>query len=202
MLDIPTIHALHEETVARWHREPVDNPYKDLLAVVCQQHAFNFNLWHEEDKARSPSATDATLAQVKRNIDKLNQQRNDWIEKIDEWLINDLLTRGITPGPDAPLNTETPGSATDRLSILSLRIFHLREQSEDASVTPERRAAAAERLPICLQQQKDLGGSLAQLVADIDAGRKRLRVYRQMKLYNDPRFNAYLAGTKAATPGA
>ena len=82
---------LHEATVARWHEEPLDNPYTGLLSVVCQQHQYNFQLWHEEDIARSPDVSDERIAKVKRAIDGYNQQRNDWIERIDETLAaNDL----------------------------------------------------------------------------------------------------------------
>ena len=125
---VQQITELQHETVARWHTCSPDNLYDGLLATVCQQHQFNFFLWHEEDIARSPDVSDVRIAAVKRSIDRYNQQRNDWIEKIDECVIERLAAEGILPRAGARLNTETPGSATDRLSVMSLRIYHLEEQ--------------------------------------------------------------------------
>ncbi len=129
-IDVRQLTTLQQETVARWHQQEIDNPYVGLLGTVCQQHGFNFQLWHEEDIARSLDVSDREIARVKRSIDRFNQQRNDWIEKIDDDITAMLERDGIQTSGDAPLNTETPGSAVDRLSILALRIFHLREQLE------------------------------------------------------------------------
>lgn len=186
------ITQLHSETVARWHEEPLDNPYTGLLGVVCQQHQFNYQLWHEEDIARSRDVTDERIAEVKRAIDGYNQQRNDWIERIDETLIEMLGSVGVEPRPDARLNTETPGSAIDRLSIMSLRVFHLCEELEREDADEEHRQKVRERLDRCALQQTDLSASLGELLTDVFAGRKLLKVYRQMKMYNDPTLNPYL----------
>jgi hypothetical protein len=189
---VQRITTLHGETVARWHTDAPDNKYEGLLAVVCQQHQYNFLLWHEEDIARSPDASDARIAAVKRAIDGYNQQRNDWIEKIDEALIELLSAEGILPRESARLNTETPGSATDRLSIMSLRIYHLVEQLDRESVDADHRAKVQQRLDRCRLQHADLSHALAELIDDIWCGRKLLKVYRQMKMYNDPSLNPYL----------
>ncbi len=183
---------MHREMVDRWHHTAVDNPFDGLLGVACQQHQFNFLLWHEEDIARSPDVGDARVAQVKRAIDGYNQQRNDWIEKIDDLLLSMLTAQGVEAGAAAPLNTETPGSAVDRLSIMALRIYHLQEQLERHDVTAEHREKVQGRLDLCHQQHRDLSQSLAELLSDITAGRKRLKLYRQMKMYNDPTLNPYL----------
>src|SRR5690554_268660 len=121
---VRSITQLHREAVVRWHRAEVDNPYDGFLSIVCQQHQYNYLLWHEEDIARSPDVSDQRIAQVKRAIDGYNQQRNDWIERLDEALIIALAHMGVAPASHARLNTETPGSAIDRLSIMSLRIYH------------------------------------------------------------------------------
>jgi hypothetical protein len=196
MIDVAQLNAMHSETVVRWHAQPIDNPYEDALRLACEQHAFNYRLWHEEDIARSPSVGDVRIAQVKRNIDRLNQQRNDWIEKIDDWISAHLEDRGVVPAPGARLNTETPGSAIDRLSILALRIYHLREQLARDDASAEHRASVERKLSVCHMQQSDLSQSLAELLADISSGRKRHRTYRQFKMYNDPALNPYLYGAQ------
>jgi hypothetical protein len=192
MIDIRAVIELHRTTVERWHRGDLDNPYDDFLQLVCEQHQRNYLLWHQEDMARSPDASDATMAAVKRRIDKLNQERNDWIEKLDDCLIRKMESWGTRPRPRAKLNTETPGSAIDRLSILALRIYHMEEQAQRSDATPEHRARAGEKLTILGEQLKDLSESLGELLADVAAGRKRLKVYRQFKMYNDPTLNPYL----------
>ena len=189
---VASVTEMQAETVARWHQEPIDNPYEGLLGVCCQQHQFNYLLWHEEDIARSPDVGDERIAQVKRAIDKYNQQRNDWIERIDEFLLHELDRQSVHTDEEAPLNTETPGSAFDRLSIMSLRIYHMREQLERDDVDDEHLASVQAKLGRCYQQHADLSAALANLLGDIFAGRKRLQLYRQMKMYNDPSLNPYL----------
>lgn len=189
---VRSINRLHRETVVRWHSCEPDNQYQDLLGVVCQQHQYNFLLWHEEDVARSPDVTDARIAMVKRAIDGYNQQRNDWIERIDETMIDLLADAGIQPADNARLNTETPGSAIDRLSIMSLRIYHFAEQLQRTDVDDAHLERVKQRLARCQMQQADLSNSLAELLADLAAGRRILKVYRQMKMYNDATLNPYL----------
>jgi hypothetical protein len=183
---------LQIEAVRRWHHQELDNPYTGLLAVVCRQHQYNYSLWHEEDVARSPHVSDAKIAGVKRAIDGYNQQRNDWIERIDETLLQMLTVGGILPKAEAVLNTETPGSAMDRSSIMALRIYHFEEQLERDDVDAEHVAMVREKLRRCCQQREDLTESLGDLLHDIFTGRKLLKVYRQMKMYNDPTLNPYL----------
>lgn len=203
MLPIPhqlveQITELQHHTVARWHACAPDNLYDGLLAVVCQQHQFNFLLWHEEDIARSPDVTDTRIAAVKRSIDHYNQQRNDWIEKIDEAIIQLLATEGVFPRAGARLNTETAGSVADRLSVMSLRIYHLDEQLTRDGADEAHRTTVRERLARCRAQHTDLSQSLAELLDDIWAGRKQVKVYRQMKMYNDPTLNPYLYRARLA----
>lgn len=198
MIDVRTISELHRTTVERWHAVEIENTYEDFLRLVCEQHKRNFLLWHQEDIARSPDVTDAQIAQVKRAIDKLNQERNDHIEMLDDALIRKLADWGASPRAGAKQNTETPGSAIDRLSIISLRIYHMEEQAARSDASDEHRAKAEAKLAVLREQHRDLLLGLKQLLADLFAGRKRLKVYRQFKMYNDPTLNPYLYARKPA----
>jgi hypothetical protein len=189
---VKAVNKLHRETVVRWHQGEPDNQYAELLGTVCQQHQYNYLLWHEEDIARSPDVSDARIAMVKRAIDGYNQQRNDWIERIDEAVIDLLAECAAAPASTARINTETPGSAIDRLSIMSLRIYHLEEQLERTDVDQAHLERVGQRLKRCRVQQADLSQSLAELLGDLAAGVKLLKVYRQMKMYNDATLNPYL----------
>ncbi|MEO1530442.1 MAG: DUF4254 domain-containing protein [Planctomycetota bacterium] len=186
---VAQITQLQIDTVAAWHEGPIENGYSDFLGLVCQQHEFNYRLWHEEDIARSPTVDDEKIAEVKRAIDKLNQQRNDMIEKLDDAITTLLVQLHITPNADARINTETAGSAIDRLSIMSLRLYHYREQLEREDADADHRAKVAARIDLCEQQHADLSQSLTELLEDIFDGRKQHRTYRQMKMYNDPSLN-------------
>lgn len=189
---IPPVDELTQlqiDAVERWHHEPIANPHEGFKQLVCRQHEFNYRLWHEEDTARSPSASDAQIANVKRAIDKLNQQRNDMIEKLDDAITEALKRADARPAEDAPINTETPGSAIDRLSIMALRLYHYREQLERSDADDEHRQKVADRIELCQRQHADLSRSLQQLIDDLFAGKKRHKTYRQMKMYNDPSLN-------------
>jgi len=189
---IAEITELHARLIARWHQQPVDNHYTGFLNLVCQQLSYNYLLWHEEDIARSKDVPDSTIAQVKRAIDRYNQQRNDFIEKLDDWLTDELAQRQVTPHEGAPRNTETVGSSIDRLAILALRIYHLQEQVDRTDATAEHRASVARKLAIAHAQHQDLSQSAQELLSDILAGKKKHKTYRQLKMYNDPTLNPYL----------
>jgi len=192
VIDVQEVTDLHAHTVALWHTEEISNPYTGFLQLVCQQHSYNYLLWHEEDIARSPNVGDERIAAVKRAIDGYNQKRNDGIEQLDAAILQMLAERGIEPLPAARQNTETPGSAIDRLSILSLRRYHMQEQADRTDASEEHRAKAVSRLETITEQHGDLSRSLGELIEDIFAGRKRLKVYFQFKMYNDPSMNPYL----------
>ena len=196
--DVEQIAAMQVDSTARWHREPIDNPYSGLLSVACEQHRFNYELWHQEDAARDEHASDATIAQVKRNIDRLNQRRNDWIEKLDDHLTDSLEAAVLPQSVGTPQNSETPGSIVDRMSIMALRIYHLEEQLTRTDVDPPHVEKVSARLAICRLQRADLQLCLTQLLNDIAAGRKRHRTYRQFKMYNDPAMNPYLYAPRRA----
>jgi prefoldin subunit 5 len=172
-----------------WHGVGAGAPAEPLMTLIQDEHRRNFDLWHEEDKARAPDATDSQIAGVKRSIDKLNQQRNDFIEKIDEFLFSELHSRKIAADSSAPWNSETPGSVIDRLSILSLKVFHMREQSERLDAAPAHIQKCRERLAVLTRQHEDLTAALQELLNELFNGRKQMKVYRQFKMYNDPDAN-------------
>lgn len=178
--------------VADWHVVEPAHTEAELAGKICDLHRFNFLLWHEEDIARSPDVTDSKIAAVKRAIDGYNQARNDAIEKVDDWLIEELTRRGVTAAADAPAATETPGAAIDRLSILELRRFHMQEQLERDDATPEHREKVAGKMMVLDQQRDHLITALDRLLSEIFTGQRPLRVFRQMKMYNDPTMNPYL----------
>jgi hypothetical protein len=180
-----------------WHVAPAprEDP-KDFLALTCEQHRRNFDLWHEEDTARAPDVPDMLIASVKHRIDKLNQERNDLIEKLDDALLDMLHQRGVASLAEMPWNSETPGSIIDRLSILSLKVFHMREQTERRDADMAHRDRCADRLRILEQQRADLTRALQILLDDLLAGRKQLKLYRQFKMYNDPSLNPAIYGKR------
>ncbi len=170
---------------ATWHEAGPEVGATDFMALVIEQHRANFNLWHEEDRARDPFATDSEVAWVKRAIDRLNQQRNDLVEKMDEW----LLTKLPKQNSEAPLNSETPGLMIDRLSILGLKIYHTREEACRQTATEAHRLRNMARLQLLEEQRTDLAGCLDALMAEVLRGARRFKLYRQLKMYNDPELN-------------
>ena len=158
------------------------------LARVARQHRANFDLWHIEDEARTPGATDAKLADVKRRIDRTNQLRNDLAEELDRTLLDWLAPQRL-PAEDTPLHSETPGLIIDRLSILGLKIYHTREEAERSDAPPEHCERNRERLAILSDQRADLARCLDVLWRETLAGTRRFKLYRQLKMYNDPTLN-------------
>jgi hypothetical protein len=158
------------------------------LGAVSRQHHANFDLWHIEDEARAPGVTDAELAAVKRRIDRTNQLRNDLAEQLDIDLLAWLEPQGL-PYPKAPLNSESPGLIIDRLSILALKIYHTREEAERADAPSGHAARNSDRLAILENQRVDLAGCLDALWREALAGTRQFKLYRQLKMYNDPSLN-------------
>lgn len=192
-LDVERLNRLLDQWVERWHTGPiVHDERQPALLKASFIHGYNFSLWHEEDEARAKGVSDATIGQVKRRIDPLNQGRNDAIEAFDEHLLGALAQAGVNPDGDTPLHSETAGAIVDRLSILALKIYHMREESQRQSADAAHRERAAEKLAVLEAQRADLAHALDGLLADLFAGRKRFKVYRQMKMYNDPNFNPVL----------
>ncbi len=202
MLDVHFITQLQDQATIVWHSPedttalPDNDPGPDPESLIRAQHRANFDLWHEEDKARDPGATDAGIAAVKRAIDKLNQRRNDLVERIDALLLKEL-TMVFESHPEAPLHSETPGLMIDRLSILALKIYHTREEAERMTATEEHRQKNRERLALLEEQRCDLAAALGSLRSEMLAGIRSFKLYRQMKMYNDPELNPAIYTRKA-----
>ena len=186
--------ALHDRVLAQadWATTVAMPAAGDVWSCIERNHRCNCRLWTEEDQARRRDVPDAAIAGNKRNIDAFNQQRNDAIEKTDE----SLLALLPAAAADARLNSETAGAMVDRLSILALKVFHMRIQTERRDAGKEHVETSRARLVRLTEQRADLAGCFDALLADCAAGRARFKVYRQFKMYNDPAFNPYLYGTK------
>ena len=171
---------------------PIQNPYsrdsiENRLYLKCWIDTVQ---WHYEDIIRDPHLNPVEGMQLKHRIDRSNQDRTDLVEQIDAYFRQ--LFSDVTPLPDATINTESPAWAIDRLSILALKIYHVREQAERLDATEEHRRKCAAKLAVLLEQQKDLSTAIDQLLDDIKAGRKYMKVYKQMKMYNDTDTNPVL----------
>jgi hypothetical protein len=191
MLSANAIVNLHDELTESWHCSPpegADHAHSDWLARVARQHRANFDLWHIEDEARTPGATDTELAGVKRRIDTTNQLRNDLAEELDRALLAWLGPQHL-PNPVAPLHSESPGLIIDRLSILALKIFHTREEANRTDCSYEHAERNRGRLEILNEQRGDLAECLDLLWHETLAGTRRFKLYRQLKMYNDPALN-------------
>jgi len=218
MIDAHLILRSHDLATHQWHddaphhpEEPHRHPQADsntppqllvlptdpFMTAILAQHRANFDLWHQEDMARDMSATAENIATVKHAIDNLNQSRNDLVEKIDEMLLNSLPCQNC----DAPLNSEPPGLIIDRLSILALKIYHTREEAQRETATNAHRHRNEYRLAILQEQRKDLADCLDALWKQVLAGERRFKLYRQMKMYNDPQLNPVLYGQEAPRKG-
>jgi hypothetical protein len=193
------IAALHDRTTALWHQDPQPAPdefrpdAQPFLALVASQHRANFDLWHTEDRARAPHATDADIANVKRAIDRINQRRNDLTEQCDVVLFESLLPSPAVGAmgwnPAAELHSESPGLIIDRLSILALKIFHTQEEIDRPHAPPGHTERNRDRLALLTEQRNDLVHCLDQLWSQVLEGTRRFKIYRQLKMYNDPSLN-------------
>ncbi len=175
---------------------PISNPYpqgqiEHDLYLKCWIDTVQ---WHFEDIIRDPAIDPAAALVLKRRIDKSNQDRTDLVERIDSYFLT--VYRDVKPAPDATINTESPAWAIDRLSILALKIYHMRLEAERSDASDEHREKCGAKLRVLLEQQRDLSQAITQLLDDIAAGRKYMKVYKQMKMYNDTDTNPVLYAKK------
>ncbi|GIZ50495.1 DUF4254 domain-containing protein [Noviherbaspirillum aridicola] len=195
--DAQSIVQFHDSMLAAagWPEQDSGQQRDGVWQWIAANHRYNTLLWNEEDKARRTDVGPEAIAASKRLIDQYNQKRNDAVECIDEAILTALGQLGDEPpAPGARLNSETAGAMTDRLSILSLKIFHMREQTERVDASQEHIDKCREKLQRLGMQRRDLAACLDQLLADAAAGRAWFKIYRQFKMYNDPTLNPYLYG--------
>lgn len=193
---------IFEQSVLDYHKTdsvdaPVCNPYaeKSIEYYLYLKNWIDVAQWHMEDIVRDPDIDPAQALEMKRRIDRSNQERTDLVELIDSYFLDRY--KDVQPLPDATINTESPAWALDRLSILAVKIYHMRQETLRTDTDAAHRARCQAKLDVLLEQQRDLSTAIDQLLADIAAGRKYMKVYKQMKMYNDPALNPVLYGKKA-----
>ena len=196
-----TAYPIFERAIDDYHRTdhvdaPVRNPYPTpgIEADLYLKNWIDTVQWHLEDIIRDPDIDPPRALEIKRRIDRSNQERTDLVERIDSYFLT--LYRDVQPLPGATINTESPAWAVDRLSILALKIYHMREEAGRTDADPEHIAACRRKLAVLTEQRADLSTALDQLLDDIAHGRKYMKIYRQMKMYNDPSLNPVLYGKK------
>ncbi|WP_411823308.1 DUF4254 domain-containing protein [Leptospira sp. 'Mane'] len=188
--------SIFQQSVSDWHKKeaPHPNPYPEntLENILYNKNHVDTIQWHIEDEIRRPDIALEEVVALKRKIDKLNQDRTDMVEKLDDFVI--VLFKDVIPKPNARLNSESPAWLLDRMSILELKIFHMQEQVDrkDPGASPEHIEKCAQKLTILLEQRTDLKTCLDELFLDYKNGERKVKVYRQMKMYNDQNLNPSL----------
>lgn len=192
---------IFEQVIADYHRyddvdHPMENPFEagSLDALLYHKNWIDTVQWHLEDIIRNPEIDPVEALAIKRRIDKSNQDRTDMVEYVDSYMLEKY--KDVEVKADARLNTETPAWAIDRLSILALKIYHMGVETKREDISEEHRAACQKKLDVLLTQQVDLSRAIEELIEDIEAGRKYMKTYKQMKMYNDPALNPVLYGKK------
>lgn len=194
-------YSIFEQSVADYHIDdnvdaPTRQPYEEgsIENTLYAKNRIDAVQWHLEDIIRDPDIDPVAALALKRRIDASNQERTDMVEELDTYFRT--LYSGVTPAPDATINTESPAWALDRLSILALKIYHMEAEADRTDASPEHRARCAAKLAVLNEQRADLTAAIDSLLDDIAAGRKYMKVYRQMKMYNDADTNPVLYAAK------
>ncbi|GBF49891.1 hypothetical protein LPTSP4_14110 [Leptospira ryugenii] len=199
-LDANKAVSIFQNSVLDWHKaqKPSENPFPEntLEHTLYQKNQIDTIQWHIEDDIRVPNLALEEVVVLKRRIDKLNQERTDMVERLDDFILE--LFRDIQPKPGARLNSESPAWLLDRMSILELKIFHMQEQVDrtDSAATSQHIETCKKKLSVLLEQRADLKICLDELLEDYAKGDKKMKVYRQMKMYNDQNLNPSLYNAK------
>lgn len=186
---IRTITELHRNSIIDWYEHDVRFQNEGLLRLVEENHAFNFQLWQAEDRARRDDQGHIWVYHAKRAIDGFNQQRNNRMESIDEWITKAIQ---LAPHTTCPVHSETPGMMIDRLSILSLKSYHMAQQTTRAGADSAHHQACADKWVILQEQYAQLTTCLLTLIQECIAQTRTFRLYHQFKMYNDPMLNPEL----------
>ena len=202
LLSARAVATLQDAATALWHGDPgfqLPSEMSESLQTILDLHRANYELWHIEDQARDPHASDRQIADTKRAVDRVNQRRNDLAEQCDLLLLAALHKEGL-PVENAELHSESPGLMLDRLSILALKMYHTREEIDRANAPEGHAQRNRERLALLETQRDDLAGCLDALWSKVLAGERRFKIYRQLKMYNDPSLNpAMYAGDSSSS---
>lgn len=195
---------IFEEVIQQYHikddpYQPFENPYDNntqlLEHLLYRKCWIDTVQWHYEDIIRDPNIDPIAALDLKRKIDASNQDRTDTVEYIDSYFLDQY--KDVQIEPNATINTESPAWGVDRLSILALKVYHMREEAEREDASETHRAACQKKLNTLLEQQVDLSTAIQQLLDDIAHGRKYMKVYKQMKMYNDDELNPVLRDQKS-----
>ena len=199
--------SIFDKSIADYHLRdhvdtPVSNPYPadQLEHLLYLKNWIDTVQWHLEDIIRNPSINPADALAIKRRIDSSNQERTDVVEYIDSYFFQQYAN--VKTAQNASINTESPAWAIDRLSILALKIYHMRIEAERTDASTDHIAACQQKLSILLEQRTDLSSAIDELLSDIEQGKKYMKVYKQMKMYNDPSLNPVLYQQSTAANGA
>jgi hypothetical protein len=187
--NILTLITLHQECIKQWKASGIHYTQSGIYQLVEENHSFNYQLWHAEDKARRDDMGSDFVYKAKREIDGFNQQRNNRMEAMDEWFFHNLQP---APAQTCPVHSETPGMIIDRLSILSLKSFHMALQANRQDASKEHREQCANKLAVIKQQLDQLALCLERLLEEVQEKTRTFRVYHQFKMYNDPNLNPQL----------
>lgn len=194
---------IFQEVIEKYHvintvGQEFGNPYNEkeqlLEHLLFRKCWIDTVQWHYEDIIRDPNINPASALKLKRQIDASNQERTDMVEYIDSYFLEKF--KDVQPKEDATINSESPAWAIDRLSILALKIYHMEEEAHREDASEEHKRKCQEKLNVLLEQRKDLSTAIDQLLSDIEQGKKYMKVYKQMKMYNDDELNPVLRGTK------
>lgn len=191
---------IFDDTVVLYHatddvdfQPVVPDGYGDIERILFAKNWIDAVQWHLEDIIRDPAIDPVEALALKRRIDRSNQERTDMVERLDSWFLEKYA--GVEAAPDAEINTESPAWALDRLSILALKIYHMKAETDRPEAEAAHRDRCRVKLDVLLEQRRDLTEAIDRLLEAYACGRKRMKVYRQMKMYNDPSTNPILYGS-------
>jgi len=194
---IPKTISIFKQSIEDYHQfdsvdQPMQNPYSvgSLEALLYHKNWIDAVQWHLEDIIRDPQIDPVEALKIKRRIDASNQERTDMVEYLDSYFLD--LYKDVVTEENTPLNTETPAWAFDRLSILQLKIYHIAQEVVRTDVDVIHIKKCQDKFDVLLQQEIDLSIAIEQLLSDIAGGRKKMKLYKQMKMYNDPNLNPVL----------